>query len=65
MDEYLEQIVAPHQHVLRIYTKIDKLNQKELSALMRRDPGAMMVSNTKKRGIEKLVAKIHSLLQEA
>ncbi len=65
VDEYLKQIVAPHQHVLRIYTKIDKLNQKELSALMRRDPGAMMVSNTKKRGIDKLVAKIHSLLQEA
>jgi GTP-binding protein len=63
--EYLEQVVGPEQKILRIYTKIDKLNQKELSALRRQDPEALMVSNTKKRGIDKLVQKIHSLLHEA
>lgn len=64
VDEYLEQICEPGQHILRIYTKIDKLNQKELSALKRRDPDALMVSNTKKRGIDKLVTAIYTLLNE-
>lgn len=63
--EHLEQIVTPEQHILRIYTKIDKLNQKELSALRRQDPGALMVSNTKKRGISALIQTIYSLLNEA
>lgn len=65
VDEYLEQICEPDQHILRVYTKIDKLNQKELSALKRRDPNALMVSNTKKRGVDKLVTTIYSLLNEA
>ena len=63
--EYLEQICTPDQHILRVFTKIDKLNQKELGALKRDFPGALMVSNTKKRGIEKLVTTIHTLLGAA
>lgn len=62
---FLEEIRRPDQHVLRVYTKIDKLNQKELSALKRADPGALMVSNTKKRGMERLTETIHALLSEA
>ena len=65
VDEYLAQICAPGQSILRVYTKIDKLNQKELSALKRHDPEALMVSNTKKRGMDKLVSTIYSLLNEA
>ena len=56
---------SPDQHILRVFTKIDKLNQKELGALKRDFPGALMVSNTKKRGIEKLVTTIHTLLGAA
>ena len=54
VDEYLQQVRTPDQVVLRVYTKVDKLNQKERSALEKRAPGAIMVSNTKKRGIDTL-----------
>ena len=64
VDEYLEQILMPGQYLLRVYTKIDKLNQKELSVLRKRDPDALMVSNTKKRGMDKLTTQIYSLLFE-
>jgi GTP-binding protein len=43
---------------------MDKLNQKELSALRNRFPGALMISNSKKRGIDKLTNVIHSILFE-
>jgi GTP-binding protein len=65
VDEYLDQIVTPGQHILRVFTKIDKLNQKELGALKRDFPDALMVSNSKKRGIDKLTQKIYDLLYEA
>ncbi len=62
--EYLEGIVRPGQHVLQVFTKADKLNQKELGALLRDHPGALIVSSSKKRGISKLTARIHALLKE-
>ena len=62
VSEYLQQICTPDQHILQVFTKIDKLNQKELGALKRDFPGALMVSNTKKRGIAKLAETIHTLL---
>ena len=60
--EYLEQICRPDQVVLRVFTKSDKLNQKELGALLRDHPGAMIVSSSKKRGIAKLAGKLYSIL---
>jgi GTP-binding protein len=59
VDEYLQQICQEDQEILHVFTKIDKLNQKELNALRNRYPGALMVSNTKKRGIDKLVNHIY------
>jgi len=63
--EFLEGVCHPGQTILRVYTKIDKLNQKELGLLRKADPGALMVSNTKKRGVERLVQTLHAILNEA
>lgn len=60
--EYLGQICRPDQAVLRVFTKSDKLNQKELGALLRDHPGAIVVSSTKKRGIAKLTERLYSIL---
>ncbi|WP_345990723.1 ribosome biogenesis GTP-binding protein YihA/YsxC [Sulfurimonas sp. HSL1-2] len=60
--DYLEQIRRPGQTVLRVFTKSDKLNQKELGALLRDYPGALIVSSSKKRGITKLAARLYDLL---
>lgn len=51
--EYLKSIKRPDQEILEIFTKGDKLNQKELGALRRDHPGAIIISNLKKSGIQK------------
>lgn len=65
VEEYLARICRPDQVVLRVFTKSDKLNQKELGALLRDHPGAVIVSSSKKRGIAKLCALLYQLLDEA
>lgn len=61
--EYLEQICTPDQVILNVYTKMDKLNQKELGALRRiTPPDAIMVSNTKRRGIDRLTKRIYDIV---
>lgn len=62
VSEYLEQICRKDQFILNVFTKIDKLNQKELNELKKQFPDALMVSNTKKRGVDKVVEKIYELL---
>jgi GTP-binding protein len=62
VSEYLEQICRKDQFILNVFTKIDKLNQKELNELKKQFPDALMVSNTKKRGVDRVVAKIYELL---
>ena len=64
VDEYLDQICREDQKIVRVFTKIDKLNQKEQSKLLREFPGAIMVSSSKKRGISKLVSIIYHTLKE-
>jgi len=61
--EYLTQICQEGQFILNVFTKIDKLNQKELSELKKRFPDALMVSNSKRKGVENIVSKIHELLK--
>ncbi len=65
VDNYLGEILEEDQVLLHVFTKMDKLNQKELGALRKAYPGALMVSNTKKRGIEKLSNVIYSILFDA
>lgn len=62
--EYLDQICAPGQTILTVFTKIDKLNQKELSELKKRFPGALMISNTKRRGVDVIVETLYRILKE-
>jgi GTP-binding protein len=51
---FLQELKRPDQDIVEIFTKTDKLNQKERSKILREFPGALMVSNTKKSGIERV-----------
>ncbi len=64
VDTYLAEILEEDQVLLHVFTKMDKLNQKELGALRKQYPGALMISNTKKRGIDKLTQVIYDILSE-
>ena len=64
VDAYLDEIVEGDQVLLHVFTKMDKLNQKELGALRKKYPGSLMISNTKKRGIDKLTQVIYDILFE-
>ncbi|MDD2829507.1 MAG: ribosome biogenesis GTP-binding protein YihA/YsxC [Sulfuricurvum sp.] len=61
--EYLRDICSEDQHILQVYTKIDKLNQKELNELKKRFPNALMVSNSKRRGVDKIVSVLYKMLK--
>jgi GTP-binding protein len=63
VDAYLHEICTPDQTIMTIFTKIDKLNQKELNELKKRFPGAIMVSNSKRRGVDAIVEHIYRLLK--
>jgi len=65
VSEFLFDNVRESQVILQIFTKIDKLNQKEQSALRRQFPNAMMVSSSKKRGTLKVIKVIHEILHES
>jgi GTP-binding protein len=51
--EYLQSIKRADQEIIEIFTKSDKLKQKEKSALKKEFPSSIMVSNLKKSGIDK------------
>lgn len=48
----LNKIVRPDQKILTVFTKIDKLNQKERSALKREFPDAITFTNLKNHTID-------------
>ena len=50
---YLKEIKTGDQEVIEIFTKADKLNQKEKNKLLREFQNAVLVSNLKKSGIDK------------
>ncbi|MBU0632401.1 ribosome biogenesis GTP-binding protein YihA/YsxC [bacterium] len=64
VSEFLLNVANESQIILTVFTKIDKLNQKEQSALRHKFPDALMVSSSKKRGISKLVSVVYEILQE-
>ncbi|WP_373035363.1 ribosome biogenesis GTP-binding protein YihA/YsxC [Sulfurimonas sp.] len=64
VSEFLFDNCAPNQYILQIFTKVDKLNQKEQSALRKKFPNAMMVSSSKKRGMQKAIKVIYDILHE-
>lgn len=63
VSDYLDQICRPDQTTLRVFTKSDKLNQKELGRLMQDNPGTLLVSSSKKRGMAKLAERLYTLLK--
>ncbi|MEO1954371.1 MAG: ribosome biogenesis GTP-binding protein YihA/YsxC [Campylobacterales bacterium] len=62
--DFLLQTCREDQQILQIFTKIDKLNQKEQSALRKAFPKALMVSSAKKRGTHKVNKIIYDILNE-
>lgn len=63
VSDFLVQNSRENQYILQVFTKIDKLNQKEQSALRRRFPEALTVSSAKKRGISKLLSVLYDILE--
>ncbi|MEA1891627.1 MAG: ribosome biogenesis GTP-binding protein YihA/YsxC [Campylobacterota bacterium] len=64
VSEFLFENVRENQHILQIFTKIDKLNQKEQNALRKIFPNAMMVSSSKRKGMQKAIKVIYDILQD-
>ncbi|QSZ43090.1 YihA family ribosome biogenesis GTP-binding protein [Sulfurimonas aquatica] len=64
VSQFLFDNVRENQYIIQIFTKIDKLNQKEQNALRREFPNAMTVSSSKKRGTKKIINVIYDLLEE-
>ena len=60
--EFLAHIKRDDQAIIEIFTKADKLNQKEFLKLKRKYPDALFVSNLKKSGIDEANEKIFELL---
>ena len=54
VEEYISEFIRPDQKYLTVFTKIDKLNQKERSKLKRDFPGSITVSNLKKNGHDRV-----------
>ena len=60
--EYLKSIKRGDQEIIEIFTKADKLKQKEKSKLLKEFPNAILVSNLKKTGIQKAINAIYTSL---
>ncbi len=56
--EFLKKIKKGDQVVLEVFTKADKLKQKDLAAIKKVYPDALLVSSVNKRGIEELKKRI-------
>lgn len=54
VEAYISDFIRGDQKYLTVFTKIDKLNQKERSKLKREFPNAMTLSNLKKNGYERV-----------
>ena len=50
VQRYISEFIRPDQKYLTVFTKIDKLNQKERNKLKRDFPGSIVLSNLKKNG---------------
>ena len=65
VSEFLFEHANESQEILQIFTKIDKLNQKEQNALRKKFPHAIMVSSSKKKGLAKVVKIVYDILNES
>jgi GTP-binding protein len=58
VQNYIAEFIRPDQKYLTVFTKIDKLNQKERSKLKREFPGSITLSNLKRNGYERVHKEI-------
>jgi len=58
VEKYISDFIRPDQRYVTVFTKIDKLNQKERAKLMRDFPGAITLSNFKKSGLQSVHREI-------
>jgi GTP-binding protein len=58
VERYIGEFIRGDQRYLTVFTKIDKLNQKERSRLKRDFPNAIALSNLKKSGYDRLHREI-------
>ncbi len=56
--EYITEFIRPDQKYLTVFTKIDKLNQKEKAKLKKDFPESIALSNLKKNGHDSVHEKI-------
>jgi GTP-binding protein len=56
--EFLQKIKKGDQIVLEVFTKADKLKQKEIAEIKKKYPDALLISSVKKRGVEELKKRI-------
>jgi len=56
--EWIDSFKKGDQLLLEVFTKADKLKQKDIAALKKRHPDALLVSSVTKRGIEELKKRI-------
>ena len=54
VSNYISEFIRPDQKYLTVFTKIDKLNQKEKAKLKREFPGSITLSNLKKNGHDRV-----------
>jgi len=54
VENYIADFIRPDQRYLTVFTKIDKLNQKERAKLKREFPGSITVSNLKRNGHDRV-----------
>ena len=62
VSNFLLENVNESQYILQIFTKIDKLNQKEQNILRKEFPEAIMVSSSKKKGLQKVLKLVYDIL---
>ena len=65
VSDFLIENSNESQYILQIFTKIDKLNQKEQNKLRREFPEAIMVSSAKKRGMQKVNNILYKILEDS
>lgn len=54
VETYISEFIRPDQKYLTVFTKIDKLNQKERAKLKKEFPGSITLSNLKKNGHDRV-----------
>ena len=54
VQNYIAELIRPDQRYLTVFTKMDKLNQKERAKLKREFPDAIMLSNLKRNGHDRV-----------